>query len=204
MYGQNSFGTSDFGTDTVGHDGGESNKLDLSKYLPDWMRFGKNVLKLVDIFANQIGATGAYIVDTRKQRAIDSATWGLIDWERDLGLPSDSALGDDRRREIIKAKLLGAGTTTKQMIVQTAAAFSGGDVEVVEHSAENRFEVVFIGVKGIPPNMAAFIRMLEDIKPAHLAYSFRYTYTVWGDLLHMTWGEAMSKTWGELRVYEEE
>ena len=58
------------------------------------------------------------------------------------------------------------------MIVDTAKAFSGGDVEVLEDAANHRFVVRFVGVKGIPRNMQGFINMLEEIKPAHLVYAF--------------------------------
>ncbi|GAD14194.1 hypothetical protein GBL_2411 [Geobacillus kaustophilus GBlys] len=89
------------------------------------------------------------------------------------------------------------------MIQNAAAAFSGGEVEVIEYPSEYRFEVKFIGVKGIPPNMAGFIDMLEQIKPAHLAYSFKYTYTVWDAVKSLTWAQVNTKTWNELKVYDE-
>ncbi|GKU78573.1 putative phage tail protein [Paenibacillus sp. L3-i20] len=203
MYEHKPYGSYCNSEDSTEDNGSESEKPDLSKYLPDWMRLGTNVRKLHDLMGEQLGSIGSYIVETRKQRSIDIATWGLLDWEKDFGLAAEITLSPARRREIIKAKLLGAGTTTKEMIVLTAAAFSGGEVNVVEYPAESRFEVVFIGVKGIPPNMGAFIQMLDDIKPAHLACSFRYTYTVWDDVISLKWGEAKTKTWGELRVYEE-
>ena len=100
------------------------------------------------------------------------------------------------------AKLRGQSTTTKQMIRDTAAAFSGGEVQVIEDNPHHRFIVRFVGVKGIPRNMQAFIDMLEDIKPAHLSYSFEYTYTVWGNVKGLTWGDLKTKTWGEVKTME--
>ena len=50
--------------------------------------------------------------------------------------------------------------------------------------------------------MQAFIDMLNDIKPAHLSYSFEYTYTVWGNLKDFTWGALRAKTWAEVKVME--
>jgi hypothetical protein len=104
-------------------------------------------------------------------------------------------------REQINAKLRGTGTTTRQMLIDTAAAFSGGEVDVIECPAEYRFVVKFVGILGIPPNMSGFIQMLEQVKPAHLTYSFEYTYTTWANLLSLTWGGATSKTWNQLRTY---
>ncbi|MBH5316693.1 DUF2313 domain-containing protein [Paenibacillus sp. GSMTC-2017] len=203
MYGHNPYGTHAYSDNNTEDNDIENTKPDLHKYLPDWMRLGFNVRKLLELIADQLGILGAFIIETRMQKSIDHATWGLVDWEKDFGLMSESSLSSNRRREIVKAKLIGAGTTTNEMVVRTAAAFSGGEVDVVEYAAESRVEIVFIGVKGIPPNMAAFIRMLEDIKPAHLTYSFRYTYSIWDDIKYLKWAATKMKTWGELRVYEE-
>ena len=50
--------------------------------------------------------------------------------------------------------------------------------------------------------MASFIEMIEDLKPAHLTYSFEYTYTWWNKLKEITWAQAGMGTWNDLRVYE--
>ncbi|MFD0675150.1 YmfQ family protein [Cohnella sp. GCM10027633] len=135
------------------------------------------------------------------QLFLPTATWGIARWEQELGLAVEPAKPLARRREQVAAKLLGSGTTTREMIVRAAAAFSGGEVEVDEHPAEHRFVVRFVGTLGIPPDMQAFVRMLEAIKPAHLAYDFEYTYTAWGALPEMSWSEAAGSTWYELRTY---
>ena len=45
-------------------------------------------------------------------------------------------------------------------------------------------------------------KAIDEIKPAHLAYSFKYTYTTWGALKSMTWGTAKQYTWAEIKIYE--
>lgn len=80
--------------------------------------------------------------------------------------------------------------------------FFRGDVEVVEVPGAYSFEVRFVGTLGIPANMAGLIQIMEEIKPAHLDYSFVYSYTWWDSLKSLTWNGAHSKTWNELRVYE--
>lgn len=133
---------------------------------------------------------------------METATYSLGRWEQELGLSVDTAKSLATRRELISAKLRGIGTTTPQMIQRTASAFSGGDVLVEEVPGEYRFVVRFIGTLGIPPNMAGLIQILDEIKPAHLAYEFAYTYTFWDSLKILTWNSAHGKTWNELRVYE--
>jgi hypothetical protein len=98
-------------------------------------------------------------------------------------------------------KLRGSGTVTKEYIKAVATAFSGGEVAVIEYPKEYRFEIKFVGVLGIPPNMAGFLATLNDIKPAHLGYEISYTYTVWNMLLPLNWYTAGTRTWSQLRVY---
>ncbi|NYC05423.1 hypothetical protein [Clostridium beijerinckii] len=52
--------------------------------------------------------------------------------------------------------------------------------------------------------MQLFKDMLENIKPAHLGYTIKYTYTVWNVLKEnkLTCNNAKLKTWDELKVYE--
>lgn len=158
--------------------------------------------KLQRIIAEDIGALRDYAIpDFLSQLFIKTATWGLDYWEKELGLVTNRSHSYIRRREIIMAKLRGSGTSTKERIKSVAEAFSGGEVEVIEYNSEYRFEVKFIGVLGIPPNMAGFLAMLEEIKPAHLGYSISYTYTVWDMLMPLVWNEAKTRTWSQIRTY---
>ena len=143
--------------------------------------------------------------DTINQCFVVSATWGLERWERVLGIETNLQLSFEQRREVIIAKICGQGTTTMEMIKNTAAVFSGGDVDVIEDNAHSRFIVRFVGAKGIPRNIRGFIEMLEEIKPAHLAYEFEYRYTVWNWLKqNYTWNSLQKISWDELRVLKED
>ncbi|MCO1603656.1 YmfQ family protein [Desulfosporosinus nitroreducens] len=175
---------------------------DLMKYLPEYYQGIREMKRLQETASDEMGLFLFAIDDVLSQCFVDSATWGLDYWESQLGLTTEVNKPIDRRRESIKAKIRGSGTTTKQMIIDTASAFSGGEVDVIEYPAEYRFEVRFTGVKGIPPNMPGFIQMLEQIKPTHLGYSFKYSYTWWDSLKSLTWNSVNLMTWNELRVYE--
>ena len=201
MYGQVLYGTAPFGADVQG-DPPSAQPVDLLQYLPDYYRSIRDFRELMGTEGEEIGRIWYEIENVLKQFYVSVAEWGLSLWESELGLPIDPSKPVERRREQILAKLRGTGTATKQMIIHAAAAFSGGEVDVIEYPSEYRFVVKFIGVKGIPPNMPGFISMLEQIKPAHLAYSFEYTYTTWNMLTGLTWADAGTRTWNELKVYE--
>ncbi|HWQ41086.1 MAG TPA: YmfQ family protein [Desulfosporosinus sp.] len=174
----------------------------LMRYLPEYYQNILEMKKFQETASEEMGLLLFSIDDVLKQCFVDTATWGLDHWESELGLMTEPTKPIERRREQINAKIRGSGTTTKHMIVDTASAFSGGEVDVIEYPAECRFEVQFIGVKGIPLNMPGFIAMIEQIKPAHLAYSFKYSYTWWDSLKDLTWNSVHAVTWNELKVYE--
>ena len=204
-YGANKYGEYRYGDDGI-PSGQDIDLLtpDLMKYLPWYYQSSTVMREIQNSIAKEFGIFAYYTEDVCKQFFIDTATWGLSIYEKELDLQTNLSLSYEERREIIKAKIRGRGTTTKAMIKNTAEAFSGGEVDVIEYPEESKFIVKFIGVKGIPRNMQGFIDMLETIKPAHLAYEFKYTYTVWNHLTDLTWGQANAMTWDELRVYEGE
>lgn len=174
----------------------------LMKYLPEYYQGVTEMEHLQASAGAQCGELAYAMADSDAQKTLESATWSLFRWEQMLGLTSDTGKSYATRREMIKAKLRGSGTTTPEMIRRTASAFSGGDVEVVDVPGAYSFEVRFVGTLGIPANMAGLIQILEEIKPAHLDYSFVYSYTWWDSLKQLTWNVAQARTWNELRVYE--
>ena len=182
----------------------EKYRVDLVQYLTSNYQDGENIKKLLEIIEYELGELKHFSIGLGIQSSIDKATWGIRRWEEELGIEYNPSMSYEERREIIKARLRGRGTTTKAMIKNTAESFSGGEVDVIEYPEEYTFVVKFIRVKGIPRNMQGFIDMLETIKPAHLTYEFKYTYTVWNHLTDLTWGQANAMTWDELRVYEGE
>jgi uncharacterized protein YmfQ (DUF2313 family) len=202
MYGQSLYGIALLGIDPGNESDAEILAPDLMEHLPPCFAGIREMEEIQRIDGEEIGLIQFAIKDILDQWYVRSATWGLDFWERELGIGTDYGKPYPHRREIIAARLQGAGTATKALIKSVAAAFSGGDVDVIEYPAEYRFEVQFIGVMGIPPNMAGLIQAIEDIKPAHLACSFKYTYTWWLDLQSLTWQQAGIKTWNELRIYE--
>lgn len=176
---------------------------DLMRYMPRYYSRKTGLIKSIeDASALEIARILYRLEDLKKQYFIDTATWGLAWYERDLGIATDISKPYIYRREIIKARLRGRGTITKQLIINTAKAFSGGDVDVIEYPSEFRFVVKFVGILGIPPNMAGLKEEIENIKPAHLLYDFEYTYTTWDMLKQLTWDDARNYTWNEIKSYK--
>ncbi|WP_291650052.1 YmfQ family protein [Clostridium sp.] len=203
MYGNNKYGTIEYSRDSSSNNIDEKYKVDLMKYLPYYYQTSEIMKSIQNSNSIEVGNLRYSIDDSINQFFVESATWGLNRLEGIFNIQTDINKSYEERREILKAKLRGSGTVTKEMIKNVAQAFSGGEVEVIEDNPNYNFTIKFIGIKGIPKNMQGLIDAIEDIKPAHLGYSFSYTYTTW-DLLksNLTWNKANIKTWNELKTYE--
>lgn len=182
MYGKNIYGKSIYGDSKDKDLEIEQWDVDLIKWLPDvyFLNDGyiKNVVSLQEAIEPEICNIKYQLEDIKNQFFLETATWGLAIYEEIYNLEvNPPGIDYAQRREIIKAKKRGRGTTTKQMIKDTAEAFSGGEVDIEEYSNEFRLVIKFIGVLGVPRNMKAFTKMLEDILPCHLDFEFKYTYT---------------------------
>ena len=203
IYGESLYGVLQYGEELqpTGEDI-QPYKSDLMRYLPHYYVSSTIMKAIQEAYSEEFGYVYYFLEDFLKQFLTPAtATWGLAFWEQELGLKTDTSKTYEERQEIILARLRGMGTVGKDVIKRAAEAFSGGDVDVIEYPAEYRFVVKFIGVRGIPKNMASFIEMIEDLKPAHLTYSFEYTYTWWNMLKEITWAQAGMGTWNDLRVY---
>ena len=179
-------------------------EADLLEYLPSFYHNSDVIKTFMESNSIEVDTLKAYIEDLSKNLYVKSATWGLDLFEEELGLATDKSISYEERRERILAKKRGNGTTTKAMIKNTAEAFSGGEVEVIENFSDYSFIVKFVGIKGIPKNLTLFKNMIEEIKPAHLNYELAFTYTVWSMVMAAdnTWNDFGSKTWVELMTYE--
>jgi len=191
------------GQSNLEEDNRDNTYVDLLSYLPSFYQENQEMKELQTILGNQVGKVKYALEDLLNQCFISSATWGLDRWEKGFGIQVDRSKPYKQRREILLAKLRGSGTTTKEMIKNVAIAFSGGEVDIHEYPKEYYFVVQFVGVKGIPQNMNGLIHAIDEIKPAHLSYAFKYTYTVWSQL-DITWGQAGQRTWEEVKIYEGE
>ena len=172
---------------------------ELINYLPELYRNSPEIVEFQEAMQFWTDRLHADRTELFEQFHISTATWGLANWERALGLETDISKPYAYRRTRIESKLRGLGTTTIEMIKNVASSFSNGDVEVIEHNGEYTFEILFVGTIGIPPNMDDLTAAIEEIKPAHLAYLYTYLYRTWDMVSHLTWDDAAGYTWDQLR-----
>ena len=153
---------------------------------------------------SELTALDATMAITHAQFLLETATdLGLARWEHILLLPSGSSLPLQQRRERVVSKLRGAGTVTLSLMRTVAEAYAYGTVAVTEHPAEHAVRVKFVDERGIPLNLDDLKAALDNIKPAHLAIAYEFTFTTWGEIARSyTWGTlaASGLTWEQLKT----
>ena len=115
------------------------------------------------------------ISNTLTQFFVDEASWGLDSWEKMLGIYKNNN-DIQTRRENIKAKMRSRGTTSIEAIKNICEAYSYGEVDIVVDHSNYSFEINFIGSMGVPKAFAELDKTIEEIKPCHLAHSYKFRY----------------------------
>ncbi|HBF6010909.1 TPA: DUF2313 domain-containing protein [Clostridioides difficile] len=110
--------------------------------------------------------------DLLDQFFIDTATWGLDDWEDLLGIKINYKLDFDTRRSNIKAKLRGKGTTTIEVIKAISEGYTKTNVDVEVFSNLFSFTLSFITNDCSYNTILELDKKIEEIKPAHLEHKF--------------------------------
>ncbi|MBU5441200.1 YmfQ family protein [Paenibacillus sp. MSJ-34] len=173
---------------------------EMFSYLPQYYETSRVMKANIDTQGAEMDLLRQAFDETLSQYFVRTATWGLNLWERELGLTTDSTKPIEQRRSVVESKLRGVGTVTVALIKSVAEAYDGGTVEVTEQPALYQFTVTFVDTRGIPPNLDDLKAGIDEIKPAHLAVEYEFTYTTWAELRRTTWGNAKRYTWQEIKT----
>ena len=151
-----------------------------------------------DSFTVEVDSINDEVEKTLNQFFVDSATYGLNNWETMLGISKNNN-DIQTRRENIKAKMRSKGTTTFTMIKNLCEAYSNGIVEInVDHSNYS-FEIVFVSTIGVPLSFEELDRVINEIKPCHLAHSYKFNYNTNKDVSKYTHEQLANYTHEEIR-----
>ena len=172
---------------------------DLMSILPDYYKDNLTMAELQAILSNHITSVASAKDTVIDEMFVNTASNLLSRYENIYGVDVAVSKSDAFRRERIKAKMLSAGTTTKEMITNVSAAYSNGEVEVIEENSIYKFKVKFVGTVGVPGNMADLIITINEIKPAHIEVEFEYIYNTNATLKNFTHAQLAAYTHWQLR-----
>ena len=145
----------------------------------------------------------AAMADVMAQFFINTATWGIVLWEQQVGIEPNNALTLEARRSAVLQKLVASGNTTSEMIRGLAETITGYEAKV-EVNDDYSFSLSFWGEKNelADIDVDELKAIVEQIKPAHLR--FVISAITWGDLesVNMTWGyfDENQTTWAQLET----
>lgn len=169
--------------------------------VPSYERKSNVFVSIFNSESKQFELLKSSIDDIRKQLVVDTATWGLRIYEKDLKIQTDLNKSIDERRSVIKSKMRGQGNVGASLIKLVVDAYTNGNVEV---SFNGKINITFMSIRGVPPNLNDVYKSVEEIKPAHLDAVYVFTYTTWDrfDSFNYTWDaiDALNKTWNEIEV----
>jgi hypothetical protein len=144
------------------------------KYLPPYERESKVFQEIMKAEEIELEKIHTEIKDLERQFFIDTATWGLAIYEKELKLPIRPNKSLEERRSIIKAKMRGMGKVDAEMIKAIVEAFTKSSVEV---TFDGRINIIFNNEKVIQLNISDMFNAIDEVKPAHLDYDFTSKYS---------------------------
>lgn len=172
--------------------------------MPGYYRKSKVMNDLIHSIENEFERLKSETTLTENQFFVILSDRDIKYHEEDVGLVPDTSADIETRRSRVLSKLRGTGTVTKTMMKNVAASFVNGDIEIIEYPSEYCFAVKFTSKTGVPYNIADIQAMIEEIKPAHLAVEYIFTYRLWQDILDeiQIWTTAKNYSWEWLLTFE--
>ncbi|MCC9023713.1 putative phage tail protein [Bacillus nakamurai] len=145
---------------------------DMTASLPLFLTRLKEMTEILKAEALEFDQQNNGIFDLTDQLFITTATWGLDRWEKILRIPRESGDTADMRRLRLISKMSSIPPMTHQAIEQALNRFlKHPSARVRLLPGEYRFNVDI--VLDDLQHMSELIETLENIKPAHLAYTLR-------------------------------
>jgi len=135
------------------------------------------------------------------ERFVDHAVGpGLLYLESRLGIDTDFLKPLDQRRALIKARLKSRGKVSLSKIDNICESWINGQVDTSIN--QDKINIKFVSIGGIPEGVADLEQTLKDIIPSHLGITWEYTYITWDMFESHNWTfnqfEAQNLTWDEL------
>ena len=154
-------------------------KVDVLRYLPKFLSKDGTFKATQDSLSEEHEKQRLLIIDICKQLFVESATWGLDDWERVYEL-ENKHLSIDQRRNLLLVKMRGAQTITEEKLQEIVnLVYPPKNAVVKENTGANTFKVIIDTIDALDE----IRRVVEIYKPAHLSYLLSHAFTSKGPMM---------------------
>ena len=175
-------------------------------YLPPYYETSRVMRSILQAEGAEFDKLREALDETLNQFFVNTATWGLDQWEEELGLPITPDQLDAERRDKIISRLRGHGTATIYIVKNVAESYDKGAIDIVEDHAAYTITVHFVDTTGVPPNLDDLKAAVRAVVPAHLDILYEFNYFLWQELDSKNWTwdqlDALALTWDALEVYD--
>ncbi|MDP4146524.1 MAG: DUF2313 domain-containing protein [Bacillota bacterium] len=154
-----------------------TNKLKNS--VPDFISENNSFNGIYTSQGQELDSMEADLQDIEAQLNIDTATWALNIYEKELNIPTDITKSLEDRRSLVKSRWRGNGKLNAALFKSVCDSFTNGDVEV---TFDGTIHIRFKSVLGTPPNMGDVKYALEQMKPAYLLLEYSLAFLLLGDI----------------------
>lgn len=161
-------------------------------YVPKYYETSRVFRALAQARGLEVDKLRQTLDETINQFFARTATWGLDDWEDELGLEPQPGFTDAERQDRIVSKLRGYGTCTISLVETVAEAYDKGKIDVVQVHTIYVIIVKFIDTTGVPTNIDDLKSAVREVVPAHLEILYEYNYLIWYEM------DAAAKTWDQV------
>lgn len=145
--------------------------VNLSRYLPAFLQSDKSLKAMLDSCSMEHEKQRLLLDDISRQLYVQTATWGLRDWESLLDLKPDAGDTYETRRNRILLKLQSHQTSTQEFMSRLASRYvTNGKAEIKEHNEEYAFDVDIDRKQDTTVDTDGLYEAIETYRPAHLAW----------------------------------
>lgn len=149
--------------------------VDVKRYLPQWLNKSPLFSSIQDALNIEHEKYRLKLVDVAKQFFVETATWGLDEWERFLKITPSAGASEDLRRAVIRVKRRGDTVMTVENTKALLRDFAPrGEVDIRELGGNKLELLIHNGTFWWDELMQALWEQL----PAHLAFDFELSRTI--------------------------
>ena len=167
---------------------------EMIRYLPRYYETSRVMKSILQVEGMEFDDLKAALDETLDQFFVRSATWGLDQWEKELGLAPAQDQPNSERRDRIISRLRGTGTATIRIVKEVAESYDNGAINVIEDHAIYTVIIRFVDTAGVPPNLNDLKAAVRAVLPAHLDIVYEFAYLFIADVEAMTIAELEAVT----------
>lgn len=148
----------------------------LARYLPQFLQEDEHFKATLAACSTEHEKYRLLLDEITNQFYVETATWGLGDWERILDLKPDAGDSYEQRRNRILLKLQAHNTSTVSFLANLIKRYctEKSNVSVIEDNEHSTFHAEIADGSVIYAN--GLLEALNTYKPAHLAFDILLHY----------------------------